>query len=139
MKAANESARRSNLLSRHTTGLKKNPGVYHGSGNDSCAHAIKRCTRDQNEANGMDIPDWRKQIDELDEQIVALLSKRAEAARAIGQMKRAADLPVYEPGREQAVFNHVRTVNPGPLGDAEMVDIYQRIIDVMRTLQRRDI
>jgi chorismate mutase len=29
-------------------------------------------------------------------------------------------------------------VNPGPLADAELLDVYERIIDVMRTLQRRD-
>jgi chorismate mutase len=87
---------------------------------------------------GMDITDWRQRIDELDEQIVGLISRRAEAARAIGELKRGAQLPVYEPGREQAVFDHVRTVNPGPLADGEMLHVYERIIDVMRTLQRRD-
>lgn len=86
----------------------------------------------------MDISDWRKKIDELDEQIVTLISKRAEAARAIGELKRTAELPVYEPGREQTVFDHVRAMNPGPLADAEMLHVYERIIDVMRTLQRRD-
>jgi chorismate mutase len=86
----------------------------------------------------MDITDWRQRIDELDEQIVGLISRRAEAARAIGELKRGAQLPVYEPGREQAVFDHVRTVNPGPLADGEMLHVYERIIDVMRTLQRRD-
>ena len=86
----------------------------------------------------MDISDWRQKIDELDEQIVRLISKRAEAAKAIGELKQAADLPVYEPGREQAVFDHVRAVNPGPLADTEMLHVYERIIDVMRTLQRRE-
>jgi len=86
----------------------------------------------------MDISDWRQKIDELDEQIVALISKRAEAAKAIGELKRGSQLPVYEPGREQAVFDHVKAVNPGPLADAEMQHVYERIIDVMRTLQRRD-
>jgi len=86
----------------------------------------------------MDISDWRKKIDELDEQIVQLISKRAEAAKAIGELKRETQLPVYEPGREQAVFNHVRAVNPGPLSDADLLDIYERLIDVMRSLQRRD-
>ena len=86
----------------------------------------------------MDISDWRKKIDELDEQIVALISKRAEAAKAIGELKRRTELPVYEPGREQVVFDHVRAVNPGPLADAEILHVYERIIDVMRTLQRRD-
>ena len=46
----------------------------------------------------MDISDWRKKIDEMDEQIVRLISKRAEAAKAIGELKRDGKLPVYEPG-----------------------------------------
>ena len=86
----------------------------------------------------MEISDWRKRIDELDEQIVRLISQRAEAAQAIGGLKKTAELPVYEPQREQAVFDHVRAVNRGPLDDAEMLHVYERIIDVMRTLQRRN-
>lgn len=86
----------------------------------------------------MDISDWRKKIDELDEQIVQLINKRAEAAKAIGELKKVSRLPVYEPNREQAVFDHIRAVNPGPLSGTEMQDIYERIIDVMRTLQRRE-
>jgi chorismate mutase len=87
----------------------------------------------------MEISDWRKKIDELDIEIVRLISKRAEAARAIGELKKTADLPVYEPRREQDVFDRVRAANPGPLADAEILHVYERIIDVMRTLQRRDI
>ena len=86
----------------------------------------------------MEISDWRKKIDELDEQIVRLINQRAEAAQAIGELKRAFELPIYEPQREQAVFEHVRSVNPGPLDDAELLHVYERIIDVMRTLQRRN-
>jgi len=86
----------------------------------------------------MDISDWRRRIDEIDEQIVALISKRAEAAQAIGELKKQSALPVYEPNRERAVFDHVKAVNPGPLSHAEMQHVYERIIDVMRTLQRRD-
>jgi len=86
----------------------------------------------------MDLSDWRKKIDELDEQIVQLISKRAEVAEAIGELKRKAQSPVYEPGREQEVFDHIRAVNHGPLADSEIKDVYERIIDVMRTLQRRD-
>ena len=87
----------------------------------------------------MDISDWREKIDELDVQIVRLISQRVEAARAIGDLKREAKLPVYEPQREQAVFDRVRAANPGPLGDAELLHVYERIIDVMRSLQRRDV
>ncbi|HXC97278.1 MAG TPA: chorismate mutase [Edaphobacter sp.] len=86
----------------------------------------------------MDISDWRRKIDELDIEIVRLISQRAEAARAIGELKRAANLPVYEPRREQDVFDRVRAANSGPLPDSEILHVYERIIDVMRTLQRRD-
>jgi chorismate mutase len=125
----------------NVTGLRLRFGhayIYDGSGKNSRARTLKRCAGRQDEAMCMEISDWRKKIDELDEQIVALISKRAEAARAIGELKRTAELPVYEPGREQTVFDHVRTVNPGPLADTEMLHVYERIIDVMRTLQRRD-
>ena len=80
----------------------------------------------------------RLQIDAMDEQIVGLISQRAAAAATIGHLKRDAELPVYEPKREEDVFNNVRKLNPGPLGDAELLHVYERIIDVMRTLQRRD-
>lgn len=86
----------------------------------------------------MGISTWREKIDHLDEDIVRLINERARAARAIGELKRDADLPVYEPQREREVMEHVRACNPGPLTDAEIVDIYQRLMDVMRSLQRRD-
>jgi len=85
----------------------------------------------------MDISDWRKKIDELDEQIVHLLSQRAAAAVAIGELKAKDAAPIYEPQREQAVFEHVRNVNPGPLSGAQLQDVYERLMDVMRALQRQ--
>jgi chorismate mutase len=86
----------------------------------------------------MDIADWRSRIDELDEQIVKLLSERAACAVAIGELKRQDAAPIYEPRREQQVFEHARSVNPGPLSGAQIQDIYERIMDVMRSLQRPD-
>ena len=45
--------------------------------------------------------------------------------------------PIYEPKREQDVFEHVKAKNPGPLSDEELISVYERIMDVMRTLQRQ--
>jgi chorismate mutase len=84
----------------------------------------------------MEIADWRKKIDELDEQIVKLISERAAAAVAIGRLKQVSAAPIYEPNRERVVFAHVRDVNPGPLSGVQVQDIYERIMDVMRALQR---
>jgi len=84
----------------------------------------------------MDLETLRRKIDELDQRIVLLISERAAAAQEIGRLKRATDLPVYEPNRERVIFENVRTHNPGPLPDIELVHIYERIVDVMRALQR---
>ena len=94
--------------------------------------------QDQRTGRLMEISEWRTQIDELDEQIVALINRRAEAARAIGLLKRGSALPIYEPKREQEVFEHVRKINCGPLDDTEILHVYERIIDVMRSLQRQE-
>ena len=49
----------------------------------------------------MDISDWRKKIDDLDRQLVNLMSQRAQAAHEIGKLKRDAAMPIYEPDRER--------------------------------------
>jgi chorismate mutase len=87
----------------------------------------------------MDIEDWRKKIDELDRQIVALISERAQAAQAIGLLKKTDALPIYEPGREKVIFQNVRSANHGPLPDIELTHIYERIIDVMRAMQKNEL
>jgi chorismate mutase len=91
----------------------------------------------ETESTELELSDWRAKIDVLDEQIVKLINERAAAASAIGELKHKHALPVYEPRREQAVVDHVRRVNPGPLPDQEIQHIYERIMDVMRTLQRK--
>lgn len=84
----------------------------------------------------MEIADWRSRIDGLDEQIVRLLNERAAAAVEIGKLKQKTGAPIYEPNREQTVFEHVRQANPGPLTTVQIQDIYYRVMDVMRALQR---
>jgi chorismate mutase/prephenate dehydratase len=85
----------------------------------------------------MEIADWRGKIDGLDEQIVTLLCQRAAAATAIGELKAKSGSNIYEPDRERIVLAHVKSCNTGELPEAQLVDIYERILDVMRSLQRR--
>jgi len=87
----------------------------------------------------MDIADWRKKIDELDRRLVELLSERARAAQEIGRLKSNTNLPIYEPDRERIVFSNVQELNQGPLHDRDLVRIFERIMDVMRNLQKGEI
>ncbi len=87
----------------------------------------------------MDIGDWRKKIDELDRRLVELLSERAQAAHEIGRLKKNAAMPIYEPDRERNVFENVQKANKGPLPDRELLRIYERVMDVMRQIQKEEI
>jgi chorismate mutase len=87
----------------------------------------------------MTIEELRIRIDELDRKLVELLSERARAAQTIGHLKAATSLPVYEPDREKIIYANVRAANKGPLPDIELTHIYERIIDVMRSLQRNEL
>src|SRR5438067_13371304 len=87
----------------------------------------------------MDIAEWRKKIDAVDKQIIRLLNERARAAQEIGRLKRNTDMPIYEPDREKVIYENVRRENEGPLPDLEVTHIYERIIDVMRKLQKEEI
>ncbi len=87
----------------------------------------------------MDIAGWRKKIDELDMRLVELLNERARAAQEIGKLKRGTQMPIYEPQREKIIFENVRKVNQGPLPDSELRHVFERIIDVMRNIQKREI
>jgi chorismate mutase len=86
----------------------------------------------------MDISDWRKKIDDLDSMLVDLLNQRANAAQEIGRLKRQSGMPIYEPKREQEIFENVSRMSRGPLKGRHLVQIYERVIDVMRNLQKEE-
>jgi chorismate mutase len=86
----------------------------------------------------MDISDWRKKIDDLDSMLVDLLNQRAHAAQEIGRLKRQSGMPIYEPKREQEIFENVSRLSSGPLKGRHLVQIYERVIDVMRNLQKEE-
>ena len=87
----------------------------------------------------MDISDWRKKIDELDRKLAALLNERASAAIEIGRLKRNTNLPVYEPQREREVIANVQKSSRGPLDERDLAQIFERIMDVMRNIQKHEI
>jgi chorismate mutase len=82
------------------------------------------------------IDELRRRIDEIDEQLVALLNARAECALAVGHEKKLAGLEVYQPEREAEVLDHVQAINGGPLDNGAMKRLFERVIDEARRLER---
>jgi len=87
----------------------------------------------------MDIAEWRLKIDEIDRQLVRLISERAHCAVEIGKLKQNSSLPVYEPDRERIIFNNIQRENQGPLTEVQLRQIYERLVDVMRQIQKDEI
>jgi len=87
----------------------------------------------------MDIAEWRLKIDELDRQLVRLINERAHCADEIGKLKRNSSLPIYEPDRERIIFANIQRENRGPLTEVQLRQIYERLVDVMRQIQKDEI
>jgi chorismate mutase len=83
-----------------------------------------------------DLEDLRKRIDLLDESLVRLLNARAACALEIGRIKREMGLPIYQPTRETEVLRNVQEHNTGPLDQAAIKRLFERIIDEARHLER---
>ena len=86
----------------------------------------------------MDIADWRRKIDDLDRQLVRLMNERAQCAHEIGRLKRNSAMPIYEPDRERIIFQNIARVNEGPLSDVQLRQVYERLVEVMRQIQREE-
>ncbi len=84
----------------------------------------------------MDINSLREQIDQLDERLLEIFSQRAALALEIGAIKKQQDLPIYDPARENLIFERVKNSNPGPLDDGAIIRLFERVIDESRRLER---
>lgn len=84
----------------------------------------------------MSIEDWRRRIDEIDKKLVELLNERSHCVVEIGKMKRTTGEPLYQPERENQVLDGVVRANPGPLPDAAIRRLFERILDEARSVER---
>jgi chorismate mutase len=83
------------------------------------------------------LEEYRVLIDDLDRRLVDLLNQRTRVVEDIGRVKREAQLPIYEPKREDQVFANISQASgDGPLTKEAVRRIFERIIDEMRKVQR---
>jgi len=78
----------------------------------------------------------RRAIDDIDRSVVRLLNERAGCAIALGRVKKARGLPVYQPAREEEVLRNAERASAGPLEAAAVRRLFERIIDESRRIER---
>ena len=85
--------------------------------------------------DGMTIEDWRARIDALDRRLAEVLRERAECVIAIGKIKSARNMEVFDPERERQVIRNILQDNKGPLDDEALRRIFERVIDECRRIE----
>ncbi len=85
----------------------------------------------------MNLADWRRRIDDIDKTLVELLNERSHCALEIGRIKQEAKIPLYQPDRENEVLANAESNNKGPLTDAAIRRLFERIIDEARSAERQ--
>src|SRR5262245_4264637 len=83
----------------------------------------------------MNIEHWRKEIDEIDAQLLSLLNMRARLALKVGALQTAQPLPFRDPDRERWVLARLQDINTGPLDDRAVYKLFRRIIRESRRIQ----
>ncbi len=83
------------------------------------------------------LQDLRRQIDALDEQILALVNQRAQLVLEIAKIKQESgeDGNYYRPEREAEVLRRVLELNAGPLADEEMARLFREIMSACLALE----
>jgi len=81
------------------------------------------------------LDDIRKQIDQLDQHLLDLLSKRADLVHEVGTIKKKEGLQIYAPEREDALLKRLAAMNKGRLPDRSILAIYREIMSAALALE----
>ncbi len=84
----------------------------------------------------MSVEEWRRKIDEIDRKLVELLNERSKCVVEIGRIKKEDGSPLYQPDRERQVLAAVEQANRGPLSEAAIRRLFERILDEARSVER---
>jgi chorismate mutase/prephenate dehydratase len=84
----------------------------------------------------MSLEEFRKKIDDIDQQLVKLFNERARIVVEIGKLKKETEKPVYAPDREKEVLDKVKKANEGPLPDKSLVAIWREMMSGSFVLER---
>ena len=76
----------------------------------------------------------RVRIDRIDDELLALVNRRAQLAREIGALKNGT--PAYRPEREAVILRRMAKANPGPLAGSGVGAIFREVISACRGLEQ---
>ena len=85
----------------------------------------------------MKLKDYRNLLDQIDDQILALLQERATIVKRVGELKSSTGVEqIYAPHREREILSRLEMQNRGQFPSDALHTIYTEIISACRALER---
>ena len=84
----------------------------------------------------MSLENLRTEIDDIDEQIVSLLHRRADIAHEVGAIKARAGLPIVDREREGMIMRKIMAPTESTIDSAVIARIYGEILLESRRIQQ---
>ena len=81
------------------------------------------------------VRELRERVDEVDRELIEALSERARIVQEIMARKAETGAAIYDPRREEEILQRVVELNPGPIYDSSMRDIFEIILHRIRDLE----
>ncbi|MDD2535773.1 MAG: prephenate dehydratase [Macromonas bipunctata] len=81
------------------------------------------------------LAELRQLIDATDQELLALLNRRASYANEVGEVKRVEGSTVFRPEREAQVIATLQQANPGPLKPNSIAHIWREVMSACRALE----
>ena len=78
------------------------------------------------------LTELRKEIDNLDKEIVKLINERAEFSLSVRNIKKNEGMPVLDEERESQIISKLAQINAGPLSNTDLTEIYTIILIKMK-------
>ncbi len=83
----------------------------------------------------MNLDDLRLRIDAIDDEILALLERRADVVAGVARAKAEAGLAAYDPARERAVLERLAQRGAGRFPRESIVAVYREVMSACLSLQ----
>ena len=77
----------------------------------------------------------RKEIDNLDEEIIRLLKKRMRFSKEVGKLKEILDIPVEDKMREKEIIDRLNTYAGKSLSEEQLIRIFTAVFRSSKQVQ----
>ena len=78
----------------------------------------------------------RKEIDKIDEKIIALLKSRMDLSRKVGELKAALHIPVEDKGREEEIIQRLGELADRNLKEEQLIRIFTAVFKSSKQIQK---